>query len=479
VGAFRAIGVARPPRVRLASLSPRTRASLEAGLALFAGLVIGYAVVRRGTGAALALAFVIPAVAFLARRAAHALVLATGALAVVPYWWTVQSPQLSIPRLALVLGGFGILVGAGRRTRLRSTDFVVAALAVTFLVSFDSSLAIPRGILIETVVGLCFYCIGRLCGTPANTRLIFWAFAVAGAVGALSVMFEFFVTKAPLVSDSSRYGWQQDATYIYRPGGLYGSPPGAVIALGMTTICGLSLIALERGARRVLAIVCVALGLLAIVLTFTRAGWIGFGVGALVYGIVSADAIRRRAKALLAVAGVLAVAAILILPSVSGSDLYQKGVNRAGTLQTRQGYWQLAFPLVGDSSSHLLWGRGFNALSAGQSGGMIDARLMSAPQLSISGTHNQFVRTLVEHGIVGLALMLGWLLGTFAIAVRQARRARGEARRLSAALAGATISFAIASLADDTFGDAQTLALAALITGLAVTVGAAARRTAS
>jgi O-antigen ligase len=180
---------------------------------------------------------------------------------------------------------------------------------------------------------------------------------------------------------------------------------------------------------------------------------------------------------LLACAIVLATAAILVLPSVSGSNLYQKGVNRAGTLQTRQGYWQLAFPLVGDSSEHLLFGRGFNALLAGQSGGKVDSGVMSAPQLSISGTHNQYVKTLVENGIGGLALMLAWLLGTFIIAARQARLARGEPRRVSAALAGAILSFAILSLADDTFADPQSLALGALITGLAVSYGAKVRRT--
>jgi hypothetical protein len=479
MGAFRAIAVPQRPRFRLAALSPRARTAFEVGLALFAGLVIGYAVARRGTGSALTLAFLIPAIALLTRRASNAVALAAGAVAVVPYWWTVQSPQLSIPRAALLLAGFGILIGAGTRPRIRLPDLAAVALAVVFIASFDKTLGVPRGILIETLVGIAFYGIGRLTGTPATTRLILWSLAVAGAIGGLSVMYEFFVTKAPLVTDSSRYGWQQDATYIYRPGGLYGSPPGAVVVLAMTTICALPLIGRERSWRRLLALALIAIGVVAIVLTFTRAGWVGFGAGALLYAMLSADAIRRRAKVLLAVALAIAAGAILVLPSVSGSDLYQKGVNRGGTLQAREGYWQLAIPLIGDTPEHLVIGRGFNALASGQGGGLVDSGLMASPQLSISGTHNQYVRTLVEHGVLGFALMLAWLLGACAIAARQARRVQGEARRVSAALAAAVLSFMIASLAGDTFGDAQGLALVAVLAGLGVTYGAAARRTAS
>jgi O-antigen ligase len=385
---------------------------------------------------------------------------------------------LSIPRAALLVSAAGVVIGAGRRTRIRLPDLALAGLALLFVASFDPGLGVPRGLLIEAIVSISFYAIGRLVGTADTTRLILWALAAGGAVGGLSVMFEFFVTQSPLVSDSSQYGWQQDATYIYRPGGLYGSPPGAVAALSMSTVCALPLIAGERHWRRVFAIGLALLGLAGIILTFTRAGWIGFVVGALLYAVLSADQFKRRAKALLVTAVMLGVAALLVLPSVSGSDLYQKGVDRGGTLQAREGYWQLALPLVADSPKHLFLGRGFSALLSGDSGGNIDSGLMTAPQVTISGTHNQYVKTLVEHGLLGLALFLTWLVGSIAIAARNARIAKGEARRLSAALAGATLSFAIVSLAGDTFRDAQTIAMVSLLAGLGVTLGARSRKSA-
>jgi O-antigen ligase len=281
------------------------------------------------------------------------------------------------------------------------------------------------------------------------------------------------------VSDSSQYGWQQDATYIYRPGGFYGSPPGAVAALSMSTLCVLPLIAREHHWRRALAVACALSGLAGVILTFTRAGWVGFVIGGIVYAVLSADEFKRRAKALLVAAVLVGAAALLVLPSVSGSDLYQKGVNRGGTLQAREGYWQLALPLVADSPKHLFVGRGFSALLSGDSGGNIDSGLMTAPQVTISGTHNQYVKTLVEDGLLGLALLVTWLGGSIAIAARNARLASGETRRVCAALAGATLSFAIVSLAGDTFRDAQTISMAALLAGLGVTLGARSRRSAA
>lgn len=478
MAATRVIGLAHGPRPVAARIPARLRGPLEAALAALAGLVIGYVLMRRGIASALALSVVIPLVAVVVRRGVNSVAMATGLIAVVPYWWTVASPQLSIPRLALVVASLGVVMGAGFKTRVRLPDLALAGLAIMFVASFDPSLGVPRGILIETIASLSFYAIGRLVGVPANMRLILWAMAGATLVGGLSIVYEFFVTKSPLVTDSGQYGWQQDATYIYRPGGLYGSPPGAVVALGMSTLCTLPLIAREHGWRRILTLACIVVGVVAIVLTFTRAGWVGVAVGALLYAVLSAEALGRRAKWLVMSAVVIGVTAILVLPSFSGSELYEKGVNRGGTLQTREGYWQLALPLVGDSPQHLFVGRGFSALLSGDSGGDVDSGLMTAPQVTISGTHNQYVKTLVEHGVLGLALLLTWLVSAVVIAGRHARRVHGHERRMAAALVAATMSFAIASLAGDTFRDAQTISMVALLAGLAVALATRRRGTA-
>lgn len=476
MGSFRSPGLLPRTRLSAARLPPGLRVALEAALAAFAGLCLGYVVVSRGLMVALAIVCLVPFAAFVLRRPGNGLALAAGLIAVVPYWWTIGSNQLSIPRAALLVGAAGLVVGFARGVRVRWPDLALVGLAAVFVLSFDPALGVPRGILIETIAALGFYGLGRLAGTPATSRLVLWALAIGGGLGAITVLFEYFVTQAPLVSDSSQYGWQQDAVYIYRPGGVYGSPPGAVVALAMTTICALPLIGMERHWRRWAAIALFVLGTAGVILTFTRAGWIGFAAAAVAYAVLSADQVGRRAKALLGGALALGVVLLLALPSLSGTEVYQKGVNREGTLQAREGYWQLALPLAGDSPSHLVLGRGFSALLSGDSGGAIDLGLMAAPQVTISGTHNQYVKTVVEHGIVGLALLLAWLGGAFAIAARQARRSAGDVRRMSAALAAATASFMIDSLANDTFRDAQTIALVALIAGLGVTVGAVQRK---
>jgi O-antigen ligase len=224
-----------------------------------------------------------------------------------------------------------------------------------------------------------------------------------------------------------------------------------------------------------LGIVGVCLAALAV--TFTRAGYIGFGAGLLLYGLFSSTK-QAAVRWIVGAMAVLAVLNFVVLPSLnktSNSSIYKRGVLRQGTFQAREDYWRLALPIATDTPKHLIVGRGYGTLLGGNQGGAVDSSLATAPVLITSGPHNQYVRTMLEEGVVGLGALIIWLVASMQPAVR-ARGYNAQTRRYVAALAAAVLAFAVTSGAGDTFRDAQTIGLISLVTGLCVTTGQLGRR---
>jgi O-antigen ligase len=157
------------------------------------------------------------------------------------------------------------------------------------------------------------------------------------------------------------------------------------------------------------------------------------------------------------------------MPRVAGASWYQEGVLRQGTFSERQSYWAESWTLATDSTDHLVLGHGINSLVIGQSElpGTPDTDIAGFPELTVHGPHSQYVRTFVEEGLLGVALLLAWIGGSIVTGVRQAWRA-GQDRSLIAAAAAALISVAIVSFVDDTLRDPPTFVLVALLAGLLV-----------
>lgn len=465
--------MARMPASRgIAARLTQSPAAIGLCSAALAALV-GVAYAKAGPGPAFALVLVPVVIYFILAQPGNGLALAGFTIMVVPYWYAIGTSQATVPRLTAALAGVGLVVGYRRGLKLTLPDMGVLGLAALAIVSYHSGLHIPHGLLYEFLASLSLYLFARLT-PPGTVRKAVWGLAVGGFVGAVSVIYEYVALKAPLVADQSQYGWYQTKDYIYRPGGLFGSPPAAAGGLAIGLLCA---IGLRRGAtgiwRRFLDF-AIGIGVLALFLTFTRAGWVGFGLGLVLYFIFTVtDAnVRRR----LVIGGAIAaVLFLVVLPTVSGSDWFKLGVLRGGTLVAREDYWRLALPVSVDSPTHFIFGRGFLAVLSARSGGNVDPGLAAAPLLGELGAHNQFVLTLVEEGLIGLALMLTWLLGSVVLPIKRLARLDRDARPLLGGLVGAVVSFGALSLANDSLRDAQTTALGMLVAGLAVSIAANAR----
>src|SRR5262249_12936778 len=95
--------------------------------------------------------------------------------------------------------------------------------------------------------------------------------------------------------------------------------------------------------------------------------------------------------------------------------------------------------------------------------------LARASDLGAHGPHSQYVRTALEEGLVGVALLLFWLLGAVRAGVLGARRATASGREVIAAYVGAIVSLVVVATAGDALRHPGTLAVGAVLTGSLVT----------
>ena len=305
---------------------------------------------------------------------------------------------------------------------------------------------------------------------------IFWALFIGGTVASLTVLYEFFVIHRPLIH-SSTYLWNPTTSFIFRPGGVFGGPPQAAAALSMTALSGLALLVTTVGVRRRIVWVCLSLSVTALVVTFTRAGMVGFVVGALLFVLLWRPVAFGRLAYCAAALSIVFV--VVVIQHLASSSWYQKGVTRQGTLADRENRWKLAWPLVTNSTQHLLIGHGVNALAVGVPNGLPGTPqpdLAAVPTILDTSPHSQYIRTLLEQGFVGLALLLAWLAGAVgkaAVAIR--RRANVADSPFLAACAAGIVSFLVVCLVDDALSTPSSRGIVALLAGLIAVRCAAAK----
>jgi O-antigen ligase len=427
-----------------------------------------------GLGIALALAL-LPVAAVVLAPSKNRLMVGTAMVLLLPWWYTFGPSQLKVFVVASLLAMTGLIGAVANQSRQRQpvniidlalTAFITAAvLSVAFVgpYTYNSVTAVALALL-----PLGFYAAGRNLGS-SMWRPIFWVGHVGGTIASLPLFYEFFVLHRPLFGNGSAYQWSGEAGSLFRPGGTFGSPPAAVTALSMTALCGLSLLVTSAGARRLIVWVCLTVSIFGMIVTFTRAGIIGFAVGLVVFVALWRPASLGRFT--FGTAALSLIFLLAVLPHLASKGWYEEGVTRRGNLAIRELRWKLAWPIITNSTTHLTLGHGFNSLQIGHPGGLSgepDADLAAQPALIKESPHSQYIRTLLEQGFVGVALLLAWLLGSVGKAVGAVRGGRVgvEGRALLASCTAAIVSFMIVSLAGDGFRDPSSLAILALVTGL-------------
>lgn len=443
------------------------------GGAAFASLVGAWLVTHGHATRALALGAAIPIGLLVIGRPQRALLLAIALIVLVPYWLTVGAAQASIGRLAPLLALGAMALGASEaRLRVKAVraDLAVAAVCGIAFASWAVE-AEPRSqtslrLVVNFVLPLAFYAAGRRFGRTGWEKLI-WALLAAATLASLSVYYELLVAHRPVFIDQASYYWNARLGRVFRPGGVFGSPPAAGAVLSMCALAGLAVVSRSSGMRRRLAWTCVCLCGGAVIVTFTRASMFGLAAGLVFWGASLRSA--HRARLVWSGVTVMLLFSLFVLPRIEQAAWFQNGVLRQGTLAARQSYWAEAWPIITNSPQHLLFGHGVNSLLVTK--GALQAEpqsdLLATPTLYTVGPHNQYFRTLLDEGLLGLVALLAWLGGALYRSVR-ARRSAENLRGVTVACGAATLSFAVIALAGDALRDPPTAAVVALLTGILV-----------
>ncbi len=452
------------------------RQTLGSGLLIGCGVALSLAlalVLVHFSALAVVGVALVPPVVWLLSRSYGGLVLGLLLVLTVPYWHTFGSAQFTTLRLASFAAATTLLVT--RRVALHRIDLAlllfVLVLVAGWLLQYDQPHA---GRVLSTELTPIGFYLGARALPKERVQLVFRVAIYAGTAGALTVIYEYLRHHAVFVSPV-HYDWNAAATgqYIFRPGGVYGSPPGASTVMAFVILFGLAGLTVERGRTKVASAFCACVCAIALVLTFTRAGMIAAAVGVLVFLWLIRSPLLRPIRVAWAVMAMIALLVVL-LPKLETTTTFQNGLLRGGTLATRESYWSIALPVAASSPHTLLFGIGTGALETPliASNALVHGDLAIAPQLFSNSLHSEYVTILVEQGLVGLAALILFFAVTGVAIAREARKARDPVR---AALAASIVAFAIIMSVDTAFVNGPSFSMLMLASGLAANLMCAGR----
>ena len=353
-------------------------------------------------------------------------------------------PVLKVVRIALLAGGiaiFGHLLDATIRRRplvpaIPEIGITLALLVWTVLtIPFSywpgGSVLLLTDQYIKAIVF--FWLIGTLVTTTARLRTFAWALALCAIPLAVMAMQhylsgEFLNTGAAAVKRISGYY------------GLTGNPNDLALTLNLLIPIGGVLLATSRTLPgRLMATFVLLAGVPAVILTFSRAGFLTLGAIVLLSLVFL---VKRRAPAAAAAVLVLAVAAIPLLPEGYLDRLSTITDIEADATGSAQGRWtdyRVASAVVAE---HPLIGVGLgqDMLALNEARGRATWR----------SVHNAYLEYAVDLGLPGMILFLWLLVASFrsARAVERYTAAQPALRELTVFASGVQIAlfaFAVAA----------------------------------
>jgi len=450
----RASATPRPPS------RPAERALAVVGAA--GAVALAFVVVHRSPPAAGTLALA-PLLAWLLTRSYGGLALGLVLVLALPYWWTVGTAQATVLRLAALAAATGLLFA--HRLRPCLTDVALAALLATILLAWVLVYPQPH---VGRVVSIELTPLGFYFGARAlpghRLPLAMNVILIGGTLGALSVLYELWQGHAVFV-DPLQYQWNATDSSTFRPGGVFGSPPGAGTVLSFVVLFGLPCLAAARGRRRALAASCLIVCSAALIATFTRADIVATALGLLVYLCLTRSSLLRPLRVAwfaVAVAGLV----VLLLPRLQTNSTFQEAIVRPGNLTAREGYWNVALPITTANAHNLIVGVGTGSLEVSLVSNEvpIPSELAASPEIVENSLHNQYLTTLFEQGLLGLAALLLFLLAPLFAAVKAALTTRDPCH---AAIAASIVSMAIVMSVDTALLHGPSFAMILVATGFA------------
>lgn len=425
-------------------------------------IAVAFAITHRGPLVAAAL-IVAPIVAVLVARRYGGLAIGIALVLAVPSWTVLGTAQITVLRLASLFALATAIRNRGIRPNL--CDAALAGFVVVSILDWVLNYQQPGAgrVLSTEMTPIGFYLGARALPRERWPSLMLITL-LAGTLGALTVIYE-FARGHVVFANAASYDWNASTSFIFRPGGIFGSPPAASTVLCVVALVGIACIKEHVGKLRMVSVGCTALVSFALVLTFTRAALIALAVGVLVFLWLTRSRLLRPLRVAWFVAGVV-VLYVFVAPALQSNTTFQKGVLRPGTLTQRESYWGVALPVATANLHTFVFGIGTGALEAPRtsSSAAVAQNVAVTPQLTVNSLHSQYITTLLEQGVVGLLLLVAALV---LAAGRAAYTARTAGSALAASVTAGIVGIAVIMSVDTALLDGPSFAMLMVVLGLA------------
>ena len=321
---------------------------------------------------------------------------------------------LSISATTLALSGLYLswLVRAltNRRTEQRPRLHMSKALllylvisAISLLVASDVSLAAFEVVLLLQSSLVYFYIANNIHNGEEVSFVVLLLLLACLAEGAIMIAMSILVTPATTweLPIHLHAEWINSGHFM-RLGGTVGSPNTAAGYLSMAIASAASVFFTNlKSAHKWLGTAALAFGVLALILTYSRGGWMALALAATV---ISVSVSRRQGVSWKRPAAVLALVVVVCLPLYSIVSRRLLGDDR-GSAQSRIPLMNLAFRIVKDNP---VLGVGANNFTVA-----MDRYVTSDfREEFFFAVHNKYLLVLAETGIGGLLAFLAFLLQT-------------------------------------------------------------------
>jgi probable O-glycosylation ligase (exosortase A-associated) len=377
------------------------------------------------------------------RIAFGALVVFTGVLILSPQVWF---PSLKSLRIAMLAAGVAIVVQLlDRAVRRRSVDQAHPEIVMAFCLAGWAAFTVPLSfwpggsvtVLTDHFLKAIafFWMIGTLVTTSHRLRVFLWVLVLSSIPLSVTAVQNY---QSGVFLQTPMGAVQRIAGYDIGGSGLTANPNDLALMLNLLIPFAAALVARGRGvAQRLIALAALLLSIVAVIVTFSRAGFLTLAA----LGVVALVALaRRRPLVALGAALLLAVSSPLIPKGYVErlGTITNISADRTGSAQGRWNDWTAAIEIAARNPLTGV-GLGQNVLALNQQRGATWREV-----------HNVYLQYAVDLGLPGLGLFLWLFVSLFRTAGQVRRRALADTTLrdlgiVAVSVQAAFVAFAVAA----------------------------------
>ncbi len=357
---------------------------------------------------------------------------------------------------AMVLG-WGMSWLIARRPRWQTTLPEIPLWAYLLFVLVSSSVSFSplqtlfgvewryEGLLVIFTYALLFFVGVHFFGSASGLRILIMAASIAALPVIVFGLLQLF--RPPLFHGEAQMRLWYETIGAPRIGSLIGSPVefGGYLCVVTPLLLALGLAGTGRG--RFVWLGGSTLGVVALVMTLTRAAWLGLAAGVVVFAVAAGAAVlrRHRRELLVMTAALAVVVAGLVIAFVTPQQMADRATSAvaasSGSAGQRLHIWEGTIALIGQRP---ILGWGLETLGVvfpydrpGQ------VKHFGVGAIIIDRAHNDVLQVAVSNGIPGAAAYVAFWALVILVAVRVWRRATGATRIIAAGWLAALAAYLV------------------------------------